>query len=360
MPYPAAPRGDVVDVLHGESVPDPYRWLEDPEDPRTTAWTSAQAELWEQHAEQWSTRPAFRDRVAQLLRTGSVGTPVWRGDRCLHTRRGPDDEHAVLLVREPSGAERVLVDPMALDPAGTTTLDAWSVSQDGSLVAYQSSAGGTEESTLTVLDTRSGEVVEGPIDRCRYSPVAWLPDGRSFYYVRQLPVDQLPADEVQYHRRVWWHRLGDDPADDALVFGANLEKTTFFGVHVSRDGRWLVVSAAQGTAPRNDTWLADLSDGRLASPRLQPVRVGVDARTSVSVARDGRLYAVTDFEAPRGRLLVGDPEEPDPANWRLLVEGDSERVLEDVSLLDLPDGSRRLACAWTRHAVTEVTVHDAE
>ena len=360
MPYPAAPRGDVVDVLHGESVPDPYRWLEDPEDPRTTAWTSAQAELWEQHAEQWSTRPAFRDRVAQLLRTGSVGTPVWRGDRCLHTRRGPDDEHAVLLVREPSGAERVLVDPMALDPAGTTTLDAWSVSQDGSLVAYQSSAGGTEESTLTVLDTRSGEVVEGPIDRCRYSPVAWLPDGRSFYYVRQLPVDQLPADEVQYHRRVWWHRLGDDPADDALVFGANLEKTTFFGVHVSRDGRWLVVSAAQGTAPRNDTWLADLSDGRLASPRLQPVRVGVDARTSVSVARDGRLYAVTDFEAPRGRLLVGDPEEPDPANWRLLVEGDSERVLEDVSLLDLPDGSRRLACAWTRHAVSEVTVHDAE
>jgi len=97
MPYPAAPRGDVVDVLHGESVPDPYRWLEDPEDPRTTAWTSAQAELWEQHAEQWSTRPAFRDRVAQLLRTGSVGTPVWRGGRCLHTRRGPDDEHAVLL-----------------------------------------------------------------------------------------------------------------------------------------------------------------------------------------------------------------------------------------------------------------------
>jgi prolyl oligopeptidase len=360
MPYPAASRGDVVDVMHGERVPDPYRWLEDAQDPQTVAWTAAQAELLQQHAEHWSTRPAFRDRVAQLLRTGSVGTPVWRGDRCLLTRRGPDDEHAVLLVREPSGHEAVLVDPMAIDPAGTTTLDAWSASPDGSLVAYQSSAGGTEESTLTVLDTRSGEVVEGPIDRCRYSPVAWLPDGRSFYYVRQLPADQLPPDEVQYHRRVWWHRVGDDPANDVLVFGADLDKTTFFGVHVSRDGRWLVVSAAQGTAPRNDTWLADLSDGQPGAPSLQPVRVGVDARTSVSVARDGRLYAVTDFEAPRGRLLVGDPEQPDPANWRLLVEGDSERVLEDVSLLDLPDGSRRLACAWTRHAVSDVTLHDAE
>ena len=359
-PYPTAPRGDVVDVLHGEQVRDPYRWLEDPDDPQTVQWTSEQAELLHQHAAQWPSRPHFRDRVAELLRTGSVGTPVWRSDRCLHTRRGPDDEHAVLLVREPTGAELVLVDPMALDPAGTTTLDAWSASPDGSLVAYQSSAGGTEESTLTVLDTRTAEVVEGPIDRCRYSPVAWLPDSRSFYYVRQLPVDQLPADEVQYHRRVWWHRVGDDPADDALVFGADLDKTTFFGVHVSRDGRWLVVSAAKGTAPRNDTWLADLGDGRLDAPALSPVRVGVDARTSVSVSRDGRLYAMTDFEAPRGRLLVGDPEKPHPATWRVLVEGDAERVLEDVSLLDLPDGSRRLACAWTRHAVSEVTLHDAD
>jgi prolyl oligopeptidase len=359
-PYPAAARGDVVDVLHGEQVPDPYRWLEDPEHPQTVAWASAQADLLCEHAEQWSARPALHDRVAQLLRTGSVGTPVWRADRCLQTRRGPDDEHAVLLVREASGAERVLVDPMALDPAGTTTLDAWSASHDGSLVAYQTSAGGTEESTLTVLDADTGEVVEGPIDRCRYSPVAWLPDSRSFYYVRQLPADQLPADEVQYHRRVWWHRVGDDPAGDVLVFGADLDKTTFFGVHVSRDGRWLVVSAAQGTAPRNDTWLADLGDGRLDAPALRPVRVGVDARTSVSVSRDGRLYAVTDFEAPRGRLLVGDPEHPDPSSWRILVEGDSERVLEDVSLLDLPDGSRRLACAWTRHAVSQVTLHDAE
>ncbi len=360
LPYPDADRYDDVEVLHGERVSDPYRWLEAVDDLRTEAWTAAQADLLAQRATEWTSRSRFRDRVAALLRTGSVGTPVWRGDRCLHTRRGPDDEHAVLLVREPSGAEQVLVDPMAIDRAGTTTLDAWSVSPDGSLLAYQTSSGGTEESALTVLDTRSLDVVDGPIDRCRYSPVAWLPDSRSFYYVRQLPVEELPPDEVQYHRRVWWHRIGDDPLGDALVFGADLDKTTFFGVHVSRDGRWLAVTAAQGTAPRNDTWLGDLADGRLATPALQPVRVGVDARTSVSVARDGRLYAVTDYEAPRGRLLVGDPEQPDPTGWRVLVEGDSERVLEDVALLDLPDGSRRLACSWTSHAVGEVTVHDAD
>lgn len=346
--------------MHGERVADPYRRLEDADSASTREWTRAQHELLERHRAGWSSRGAFADRVGTLLRTGAVGPPVWRGDRCFRARRGADEEHAVLLVREGDGQERVLVDPMALDAAGTTTLDAWAPSQDGRLLAYQTSHGGTEESVLTVLDTVNADVVEGPIDRCRYSPVGWLPDGRSFYYVRQLPVDQVPADEAQYHRRVWWHRVGDDPAGDTLVFGAEQDKTTFFGVHVSRDGRWLSVSAAQGTAPRNDVWLADLSIGGPDAPLLQPLRVGVDAHTSVWAARDGRLYAHTDLDAPHGRLLVGDPEHPDPTGWRPLVEGDQHRVLHEVTLLDLPDGSTRLACSWTRHAVGEVSVHDAE
>ena len=104
--------------------------------------------------------------------------------------------------------ERVLLDPMQIDPEGTTTLDSWQPSKEGDLVAYQLSTGGTEESVLRVLDVATGEVVDGPIDRARYSPVAWLPGGEAFFYVRRLAPELLPADEVQYHRRVWLHRLG--------------------------------------------------------------------------------------------------------------------------------------------------------
>ena len=89
--------------------------------------------------------------------------------------------------------ERVLLDPIAIDPAGTTTLDAWQPSKEGTLVAYQVSSGGTEESVLHVLDVATGSVVDGPIDRARYSPVAWLPGGEAFYYVRRLPPAQLAA-----------------------------------------------------------------------------------------------------------------------------------------------------------------------
>jgi len=153
----------------------------------------------------------------------------------------------VLRVREADGTTRVLVDPMELDPAGTTTLDAWSASWEGDRLAYQLSTGGDEESSLYVLDVATGEVLDGPIDRCRYSPVAWLPGGDELFYVRRLAPDQVPAGEEQFHRRVWRHRVGSDPDSDALVHGEGADPATYFGARTSADGRWLVVSASVGT-----------------------------------------------------------------------------------------------------------------
>ena len=107
----------------------------------------------------------------------------------------------MLRVREADGTERVLLDPMAVDPAGTTTLDAWSPSWEGDRLAYQLSTGGDEESRLLVLDVATGEDVDGPVDRCRYSPVAWLPGGEELFYVRRLAPDQVPADpDTTSHR----------------------------------------------------------------------------------------------------------------------------------------------------------------
>ena len=263
----------------------------------------------------------------------------------------------MLLTIDPDATERVLVDPIVVDPSGATTLDAWQPSQQGDLLAYQLSVGGTEESVLRVLDVVNGQDVDGPIDRARYSPVAWLPDGKAFYYVRRLPADAVPAGEEQFHRRVYLHRLGTDPGQDIELFGGGLSKTNYYGVHVSRDGRWLVVTAAEGTAPRNDVWLADLSASTPEAPQLEPVQVGVDARAYPHVGRDGRLYVWTDRDAPRGRLAVADPSRPGPETWHDLLPEDPEAVLEDYSILDDLDRPVLLA-SWTRHGLSELSVHD--
>jgi prolyl oligopeptidase len=355
--YPPAPRGDDADVLHGVTVPDPYRRLEDPADPATVDWSRAQDELFDSHRVEWRARKRLHDRLAELLGAGSVGTPAWRGGRAFHTRRTAEQEHAVLLTLDAAGSERILVDPITVDPTGATTLDTWQPSREGDRLAYQLSVGGTEESVLRVLDIATGEDVDGPIDRARYSPVAWLPGGGAFYYVRRLAPDLVPAGEEQYHRRVYLHRLGSEPAEDVEVFGAGQPATTYFGVSVSRDGRWLAVTAAEGTAPRNDLWLADLEASDPSSPGLVPVQVGVDARLDPHVGRDGRLYLWTDRDAPHGRLAVTDPADPDPENWNALLPEDPEAVLDDYAILDDLDRPV-LVATWTRHAISEVSVHD--
>ncbi len=340
MDFPTAERTDLVEELCGHQVADPYRWLEDVQDDRTTTWRTAQRALTEQHLTALPGREGLRSRLADLLAAGAVGVPVWRAGRPFWSRRSPGQEHAVLLTRDDDGPERVLLDPTAVDPTGATTLDAWAPSKEGDRLAHQLSTGGDEESVLRIVDVATGELLDGPIDRCRYSPIAWEPGGQSLFYVRREPgPDQL-------HRRVRRHVVGTDPATDVTVWGEGLDPTSYYGCSVSADGRWLLVTASAGTAPRDDVWLFDLVVG--GPP--QEVQVGVDARCSPWVAHDGRLWLLTDAGAPRGRLCVADPERP--RDWTTVVPEDPESVLEDALLL--ADGD--LVLLRSRHAISELSV----
>ena len=359
--YPRPDRLDLVDDYHGTQVADPYRWLEDPQDPRTLQWQADQAALLEADRSQWGRRAPFAERVEQLLGSGTISPPYWRGERYFLTRREPGQQFSVLYLVDPSdgaNAERVLIDPIALDPEGHTTLDSWQPSKEGGRLAYQLSTGGTEESLLYVMDVDSREVLDGPIDRCRYSPVAWLPGGEAFYYVRRIAPDLLPESEQNFHRRVYLHRVGTSPDDDVLVFGAGMTMTNYYGVEVSVDGRWLQVSSSEGTEPRNDLWVADLQASSAQQPAFVLAQGDVDAQTGLTFARDGRVLVSTNLGAPRGRLATTAQGQWSPKTWVDLIAEDDEAVLESVALLDGDDLSEDvLLVLRTSHGVARMSLH---
>ncbi|MEO6880021.1 MAG: prolyl oligopeptidase family serine peptidase [Mycobacteriaceae bacterium] len=351
--YPEAERLDLVEALHGYQVADPYRWLEDQADQRTTEFHAAQDALTGPALAALPGRTELGAELRSLLDTGSVSAPTWRAGRSFATRRVPGQEHSVLLVTEPDGAERVLVDPGQLDPTGLTTLDAWTPSREGDRLAYQLSVGGDEESLLHVIDVDTGHLLDGPLDRCRYSPVAWLPGGAEFFYVRRLPPGAMPGGEEQFHRRVLRHRVGADADTDVELSGPGMydDPTFYFGARVSADGRWLVVDASPGTAPRTSLWIADLAgDGELVTVLTQD-----DAIQANAWVEDGRLLLHTTDAAPRWRLCAADPTNPGRDSWRELVAEDPESVLDGVRVLQ-PGG--QLILARSHHAVAELHVHD--
>ncbi|MDP9073295.1 MAG: prolyl oligopeptidase family serine peptidase, partial [Actinomycetota bacterium] len=177
------------------------------------------------------------------------------------------------------------------------------------------------------------------------------------YYVRRLPPEQVPAGESQFHRRVSLHRVGTDPDQDIEVFGDQCDKTAYFGVETSRDGRMLAVTVSLGTAPRNDWYLGDLAGtGSVEAPGWRSVIEGRDAQSWPEFGLDGRMYVMTDLDAPRRRLVVVDPADPDPSRWRdLLPEDPQGAVLEGVAL-----AGDSVVAMRSLHAVSQLAVHDRQ
>jgi prolyl oligopeptidase len=331
-PTPAAAtrKDDVVDRLHGVDVPDPYRWLEHADAADVQSWTEAQNAATRRALDRVPGRGALEARFWQLYEIGSVGVPVSRplkagGRRYFYTRRDGKQNQPVLYARDgadgAAAVDRALVDVNVERADGTRALDWWFPSDDGGLVAYGVSDDGSEESTLRVRDAATGQDLADQIPRTRACSVAWTPDGRGFYYTRYPAPGEVPPDEVKYHRSVFHHRLGDDPAKDRKLFGDGRDKTDWPGVDLSPDGRWLAITVSQGWS-KSEVYVVDVRAGG------KPVAVaaGEAAKFSVVEVLDDQLLLFTTSGAPRGRVFAVDPTRPERARWRELVKQSPEVV----------------------------------
>jgi prolyl oligopeptidase len=323
---PPTRRDDVVELLHGDRIPDPYRWLEDGEGPETRDWTDAQNALTEAYLAESPRRAQIRRRLQELLAIGALGTPTPAHGRYFYQRREGSQNQPVLYVRDGvDGADRVLLDPNALNAEGTTALDWWHASEDGALLAYGLSENGTEESVLHVLDVASGALRPDRIPHTRAADVAWLPDANGFYYTRFPRPDAVPEGEEHYHRAVYFHRLGTDPARDDLVFQP-AAKEHWPGVSLSPDGRWLLISVSR-TFEQTDLWLQDRHAG------TPPVAVARDLPALFDAGvLDGVVYIRTNLRAPTYGLYRLNAERPDLAELRELVPPRPDAVLDGASI----------------------------
>ena len=302
-PPPPAERGAAADIVHGERIADPYRWLEDDGAARTAAWTDAQNARTRAVLDRLPGRAAFAERLGALLSVGLLGVPQPAGDAVFFDRRSGAQRQSALYVRDRSG-ERAIVDPNTLDDAGLVSLDWWYPSLDGRLVAYGLSRGGTELSTLHVVEVSSGRDTGERIPHTQRSQVAWV-EGGFYYTVHPAPGTVPPGDE-HYYRHVRFHRLGDDPSRDELVFGEGRAKEDILGVDVDPDGRWVALSAFHGWV-RNDLYLLDR---RAPGAPPRTVAEGLDGLTRTIGFAGGRLWLLTNVGAPNHRIDSIDLEAP--------------------------------------------------
>jgi prolyl oligopeptidase len=344
---PATRTENVVEKLHGVEVHDPYRWLENGESAEVRAWTAAQNRHVREVLDAVPGRKWLEARLWQWQETGSLGAPVVRGKRLFYTRRAGKQNQPVLYVRTGRrGQDRALIDVNQMAADGTLALDWWYPSEDGTLVAYGISASGDEASTLRVREVASGRDRIDTIPRARACSLAWLPDGSGFYYTRYPKPGEVPAGEEQYHRSVFLHRLGADPATDRKIFGDGLSLSSWPNVQLSPDGRWLGIEVSEGWS-KSDIYLLDRRHDGPAVPLVK----GHDAIFSLAEVLDHRIYVLSNEGAPRYRLFAIDPERPGRGHWQLVI-AEGEEPLDSVTV-----AKDRLVATYLKDASSRVRVH---
>ncbi len=324
MDYPQARKGDTVDTYFGVQVADPYRWLEDPDSDETRAWIDAENTITRAWLDGEPKRTEIHDRLSKLWNYERFGTPHKRGDRYFYTHNTGVQDQSVLYTAPSLDADKqLLLDPNTLSEDGTVSLAGWVPSEDGKLLAYGLSDGGSDWRTWKVRNVETGTDLEDEVEWVKFSEVSWTHDGQGFFYGR-YPVggdDKLEAANYDY--KLYYHRLGTPQADDELIYERPDEPEWGFGNKVTEDGETLVIHVWQGTEEKNRIYLKSLKDPKAPVVKLLD---DFDAYYYFLGNEGTTHWYQTNLDAPKGKVIQIDTTNPGRDNWKTLVPEAAETL----------------------------------
>ena len=309
----------VTEVLHGVEVTDPYRWLEDQNSPRTREWLEEQTAYTRAYFDTIPGREQIRDRVKELMVFKEVISEPWNvGDRYFFLKRQQDGEQPVIAMRNGLfGEETVLVDPASRAIGASTAVSIVAVSHDARFLAYSVRQGGTDHSSIEILDLEKVTVLPDRLPEGLCTGFVFLPDGTGFYYSHRDLRDPRPN-----YKAAFWHRFNSDRSQDVEVFFAGEEPNLFLGILDSPEANLLAYAVfSTGKHPTTSIYLHSLEPG--ASPRLLLRDI---EGCFVPFFANGQLFAYTDLGAPNFRIVGIALDDPDPTDWRDVVPQSDRRI----------------------------------
>ena len=242
--YPATKKAPVKETLHGVTIVDNYRWLEDGKNPEVAKWTEAQNQFTMKKIGAIPETEKIYSRLKEIWNFDRMDMPVPRGDKLFYTKKIGLQNQGALYMKK-GNAEKIVLDPNTLNKEGTTTIDWWYASKNGKMVAYGLSENGSEQSVLHIIDTETGKNLDTPISGCRYASVGWLPDDSGFYYTRKL--DGQKSNEIDSFQTIRFHKLGTDPEKDEIIANTTIKEAIIVS-SISDDGNWLLISEYKGSS----------------------------------------------------------------------------------------------------------------
>ena len=328
--YPETPRRPVTDIYHDVAVADAYRWLEEADDPAVRAWNDEQNRYTRAYLGQVPLRDQLYGRLRRLYVEASSDYYALkpRAGRLFALKRQPPQDQPLLVVLDSTddrGSEQVVLDPNTLDPGGATTIDFYEPSHDGRLVAVSLSRNGSEDGTLYIYDVAAGQALGDVVPRVTYptggGSVAWNAEATGLYYTRYPHAGERPPEDLNFYQQVYFHALGTPSDTDVYVLGADFPRIAEAQLEVSDDGRYLLVTVANGDGGEFAHYL------RGPSGVWRQITQFEDQAKQAYLGRDEALYLRSHKGAPNGQVLRVPLATPDLAHARIVAGERDEAIL---------------------------------
>lgn len=321
-------RVEAFDILHGQRIDDPYRWLE--ADARSAgevaAWIAAQNAVTHACLAELPGRAVFRARLEALQDHEKFTIPRERGGRYFYTCNPGLANQATLLVRDGvDGPDRVLIDPNTWSEHGAVALAEWEPSKDGALLAYAVQEDGADWRTIRVIEVATGAILDDALAWARFTTIAWAPDGAGFFYTRYP--EAKASDAALANHAVYFHALGTPQSSDRLLYATPERPELLHFVEVTDSGRHAVITSTPGSQT-NNLVIVDLHDERWPA---RTVVGNFDAEWSPVGNAGSTLYLLTSERAERRRIVTLDLADPGAAPRELVPEDSA--VLGDARLV---------------------------
>ncbi len=354
--YPESRRDDVVETIFGETVADPYRWLE--EDVRNSAevadWVERQNELTDANLAKLPGRAWFKARISELFDFERFGIPTRYGSRYFYTHNSGLQNQAPLYVREGlEGEQRLLLDPNSWAEDGATALSGWKPSPDGSKLLYAVQDGGTDWRILRVQDVTTGETLDDEVRWAKFTSLAWVGEEGFLYSRFPEPEEGQDFQALNYNHAVYFHRLGTAQDQDELVYATPDHPTRSHYAGVTHDGRWVIITSSTGTDARYEIHAIDLAAREEKGWQARILVEGFDNSWDAVDSVDGTLWFVTNKDAPRYRVLSIDLDAAQP-EWREVVAEKPEPIAGASIVGD------RLILSYLKDAASQVLTYSLD
>jgi len=332
LKYPETRMVAQIDDYHGTKVADPYRWLEDDYSPETKAWIDAQNKVTFGYLAKIPQRERIKTRLTELWNYERYAVPFKEGGRYFYTKNDGLQNQSVLYTMDAvDSPARMLLDPNKFSADGTIALAGVAVSDDGNLMAYGTSSGGTDWQEWHVRDIASGADRPDLIQWVKTSSASWAKDGKGFFYSRyDQPDSTNTLKGVNYYQKLYYHKLGTPQSEDVLVYHRPDQKEWGFSGQVTDDGNYLVISVWQGTDTRNRVFYSEL---QTPDSKVVELLNDFDADYTFIDNIGTKFYFRTDLDAPRGRVIAIDITKPERANWKEVIPQTGNR-LQVVNLVN--------------------------